>query len=228
MSPADGSDRPTVGAIAPDEPAVPVALAASWRAAEDELFSAVLSDPALYQDVVTVLGDTVDRLRERGSSYAALLDDEAVAAVVRDRLGRAAAARFLRPDLVGGAALALRHREVVAEQAAARRAALLATARADAQSWVLLEESGAPEGDVGSPYRRLEAHADTGVALLVTTTPDEDFRSCHHDVEVRHVDLTTGALGAPGDGSPAPVRCGSATEREEQVAAWRSALGRPG
>jgi hypothetical protein len=228
MSPADGSDGPTEGAIAPDEPAVPAALAASWRAAEAELFTAVLSSPALYEDVVSVVGDTVGRLRERGSSSASLLDDETVDAIVRDRLGRATAARFLRPDLVGAAALALRHREVMAEQAAARRATLLAAAHAEGATWVLLEESGALEGDVNAPYRRLEAHADTGVALLVTATPDEDFRSCHHDVEVRHVNVLTGRLGAPADGSPEPVRCGSAAEREALVADWRNTLGRPG
>src|SRR3954471_8951196 len=139
MSPADRGDHPEDRGPAPGDPTVPAALAASWRGAEGELFTVALSAPGLYEDVVTVVGDAVAALRERGSSSAALL---AAAGTVDDLVGpllaRTAAARFLRPDLVGRAALALRHREVLAEQAAAARVALLTAARADGTCWVVL------------------------------------------------------------------------------------------
>lgn len=217
MSRTEGADRP-----------VDASLVASWHAAEADLFTLVLSSPALYEDVVTALGATVDDLRALGSSSADLLEASGTAeALARERLAATATARFLKPDLVARAALAVRHREMVAEQASARRHALLTAARNEGRTWAVLEERGAPAGDVYAPYRRLEAHSGTGDAVLVTAGPDEEFRTCEHRVEVLRVELETGRLDEPPAPVPTPFACRSGAEREAWVDAWRAALNSP-
>jgi hypothetical protein len=125
---------------------------------------------------------------------------------------------------MGHAALALRHREIVAEQASARRVRMLADARAGQLTWVVLEEAGDPAGDPMSPYRRLEAAPATGRAMLVTATPAEDFRTCLHCAQAGRVDLDTGRVDVPVETDEQPLRWPSAAEREAHVARMRAAL----
>lgn len=216
-----GSDGPEG-----DEPPVPPATAASWRTAETQLFGPLVNQPDLYRVVVVLVGETVGRLRRLGPSTAALSDAAAsIATLVRDVQEHGGVpAHGIDPDLVGRAALALRHREVVAEKATARRRELLATARAEQLPWVVLEEAGDWAGDPWAPYRRLEAQAASGRALLVTTTIDDDFRTCQHTVEVLHIDLDTGRVEQPPRPDEGPFRCSSAADREARVEALRRTL----
>jgi len=209
MSRSEGSGDP-----AEDEPTVPAELAESWRTAEARLFGALLNGPDFYQAAVAVVGETVDRLRLLGPSTTALRNAApTIGALVRDGLERGSPASRIDPELAGRAALAMRHREIVAEQASMRRAKLLAAARAEQLSWVVLEESGDRAGDPFLPYRRLEADATTGHALLVTADPDEDFRTCQHAVEVLRVDVENGRVGAPSNPSGGPFRCQGSDDR---------------
>src|SRR3954454_18005563 len=115
MTRTDGGDR-----------SIEAPLVASWHAAEADLFTLVLGSPALYEDLVAALGATVDDLRALGTSDADLLEAIRTAdALARDRLAATDTARSLNPDLVGRAALAVWHREVLAGQSSARRQALL-------------------------------------------------------------------------------------------------------
>lgn len=205
------------------EPDVPALTAAAWREAETTVFTGLLGWPDLYQSVVSAVGATVSRLRTLGSSTRALLDAaDTIATVVQ----QAAADDGLPlgpvdPGLLGRAALAVRHREVVVEQAAALRRDRLAAAGALAPGWVVLEEVGSSAGDPFLPYRRLEAQPATGRGVLVTTSPDDDFRSVWHDVQEVYVDPRTGRIEAP-DGRPRdPRRFGSSTDREAHVSAVR-------
>lgn len=215
------------GDLAHDEPTVPAELADSWRTAEAQLFGALLAGPVGYRGAVAMVGDTVDRLRRLGPSTVALLNAApTIGALVREGLEEGSPTSRIDPELAGRAALAVRHREVVAEQASARRANLLAAARAGGVSWVVLEESGDSAGDPFMPYRRLEAHATTGQALLVTATPDDDFRTCQHAVEVLRVEVETGRIGAPGNPSGGPFRFQLSADREARAVALRAALSR--
>jgi hypothetical protein len=217
------------GGEADDEPTVPAELAASWRSAETQLFGAVLDLPDLYRGVVAMVGDTLDQLRRLGPTPTALLNAApTIGALVRDGLQAPGPAGPIDPDLIGRAALAVRHREVAAEQASARRVRLLAAARARHLSWVVLEESGDWAGDQFMPYRRLEAHATTGQALLVTAGPDDDFRTCQHAVERLRVDVHTGRVGEPGSPDGGPFRCRLPADREAHAEALRAILGRSG
>ncbi len=128
------------------------------------------------------------------------------------------------PDLVGRAALALRHREVMVEQAALRRRDVLAAARAKTADWVVLEEAGEWAGDPLAPYRRLEAHATTGDALLVTAVPDDDFRTSRHEVDALSVDLDTGRLNQSTARGGEPLRAADAAAREVQATTLRERL----
>ena len=215
------------GAQTNDEATVPADLAASWRSAETQLFGAVLELPDLYRHVVAMVGDTVDRLRRLGPSTAALLNAApTVGALVSDSLEARGPAGRIDPDLVGRAALALRHREVAAEQASARRVRLLAAARAGQLSWVVLEESGDWAGDPFMPYRRLEADATTGQALLVTAGPDDDFRACQHAVQRLRVDVHTGRVEESGSPDGGLFRCRLPADREAHAVALRAVLSR--
>lgn len=216
-----------VGDPTEDEPAVPAELADSWRTAEAQLFGALLSGPDIYRSAIAVVADTVERLRRLGSSTVALRNAApTIGALVRDVLEEASPARRIDPELIGRAALAVRHREVLAEQASARRSRLLAAARAGQLSWVVLEESGDWAGDPYLPYRRLEAHATTGQALLVTAAPDDEFRTCRHAVEVLRVDVETGQVGAADSPCGGTFRCQSSGDREARAEAVRAALSR--
>lgn len=217
---SDDARDPTEG-----EPTVPADMADSWRTAEAQLFGALLDVPELYRGVVAMVGDTVDRLRRLGPSTAALLTAApTVAALVRSGLDDRSPAGRIDPDLAGRAALAVRHREVIAEQASARRVKLLAAARAGQLAWVVLEESGDWVGDPFMPYRRLEAHAGTGQALLVTASPADDFRTCQHTVEVLRVDLETGQVGAASSPGGGLFRCQVSADRETHAAALRAGV----
>lgn len=220
-----GSDEAGDGAAG--EPTVPAAMADSWRSAEAQLFGAVLNVPELYRGVVSLVGDTVGRLRRLGPSTAALLDvAPGIGSMVRAGLDDHLPAGRIDPDLVGRAALAVRHREVIAEQASARRVGRLAAARADQLSWIVLEESGDWAGDLFAPYRRMEAEAASGHALLVTAAPDDEFRTVQHAVEVLQVDVETGRVAEPPDADVAPFRCRTAAEREAHAATLRTRLTR--
>jgi len=143
------------------------------------VFSALLGSPGnnqdnRYEDIVRLVAGTANRLRDLGPSTSAFLDAaRTISALVREVVeGCGLRADEMPLDLLGGAALALRHRELVSEQAAARRVDVLARARIKGVTWVVLEEAGDWVGDPCAPYRRLEADAATGRALLVTATPD--------------------------------------------------------
>jgi hypothetical protein len=227
---SSGESGTCPGGLSPDEPDVPENTAASWRTAETQLFSALLSRPDLYQDVTVLVGLTVDRLRRLGPTTTALLEASAriteLVHVVLEESGLRSAE--IRSDVVGRAALALRHREVVGEQASARRRDLLAAARATGTAWVVLEEVGEWEGDPLVPYRRLEAEAATGRLLLVTATPDDDFRSSRHAVQELHVDLDTGLVEQTrGDGQE-PRWHPSAVDREARATTLRECRSRSG
>ena len=208
------------------EPVVPAAMATSWRAAEAELFTVLLGRPDVYEAVIVLVGATADLLRRLGPSTRALQDAAAtITALVAEAAAVApATVNAIDPDLVGRAALALRHREVMVEQAALRRRDLLAAARAKTAGWVVLEEAGEWAGDPLAPYRRLEAHATTGEALLVTAVPDDDFRTSRHEVDVLSVDLDTGRLSQSTARGGEPLRAADAAAREVQATTLRERL----
>ncbi len=195
-------------------------LAAGWRATADQTFGALAAQPDLYQRTALLAGDLARRLREAGPGLTALLGawesrDALVAEVTAARPGPAG-----DPAPAVATAFALRYAEVLAEVAAAQRLERLSAEGADSE-WVILEEAGSPEGDPFLPYRRVEAHRQTGRALLATTSPDDTLTGCVHEVASGRIDLATGRLdwdeSSATGGSPLP----DAAAREAALAALK-------
>lgn len=212
-----------------DDSSVPMLTSAAWQQAEARLYPSVTSRPDIYQRVVQLVRMTVDRLRELGPSTSALLlaaerGPDLVVDVLTDS-GMSPAELDLA--LVADAALAMRHREVVGEQAVARRLRTLADARRSGQEWVVVEEAGHPDGDPFVPYHRLEVEVATGRALLVTATPDEDFTNVVHAVEPLHVDLATGSVTESRETGASATSHPGAGERDARAEALRRGTPNP-
>jgi hypothetical protein len=207
---------------------VPAETAAAWKQGEERLYLAALGDVDLYRRSMTLVGATLDHLRGRGPDPAGLLDAAAQGAGLVAEAARegAVSTTGIDPRLVADAALALRHRELVAEQECRRRLDAIADARGRGETRVVLEESGEFAGDPFQPYRRLEAEVATGRALLVSATPDEEFRRCVHAVEALRVDLGTGTVRALDDDRVAPAFSADEHARERSAGqAWEVLAG---
>jgi hypothetical protein len=127
-------------------------------------------------------------------------------------------------DLLARAALAMRYRELRVEQAARRRLRTVAEARAAGRAWVVVEESGAPDGDPFLPYTRVEVEASTGRALLVTATPDEEYRRVEHRVRGVRLDTATGEIVDDPAAAPGTTHADAAA-REAAAARFRDEPG---
>jgi hypothetical protein len=223
----DGTpDTPSDTAVSDDR--VPSDTAAAWKQGEERLYRAALGDVRLYRRTMELVGMTLEHLRSLGSGTTKLLEAAAEDAklVAEAAHVRAVDAAGLDLRLVANAALALRHREVIAEQAARRRRNALDDARSRGETRVVLEEYGDVAGDPFRPYVRLEAEVATGRALLVSASPDEEFRRCVHTVETRQVDLGTGAVRGLDDYCVAPTFAEDEHARERFAArAWEVLTG---
>jgi hypothetical protein len=206
-----------------DEPVVPAETAATWRAAEEQLYGSLVWDPDRYQRAVALVGAVVGRLRMLGPSSDRLRR----AAQSPDGLVRQVAAeagigtQSLDLLLVARGALSLRLREVVGEQARLRRLSRIVEAARGPDPWVVLEESGDPRGDPFAPYHRLEVEVSTGRALYVTAVPDDAFTGVLHEVATLQVDLVDGSLRDPAADGEAlvvpPSRHQDWVAREQRV-----------
>lgn len=212
-----------------DEDAGLSAVARQWLRGEERLYLAALSGTDAYEHSVDLVRRTVEYLRTRGPGPAPLQAAGARGAgLVTDAVGHeSGGAARVDLALVADAALSMRYREVAAEQRASRRLDRLEAARGRADGWVVLETSGDPDGDPLRPYRRLEADARTGRAVLVTTAPHEDFTHCLHAVEALRVDLRTGVLAELEQTDLAATVHPSSVERERRAAALRRRLSGP-
>jgi|GEM_PF-3168829 len=193
---------------------VPPAVAAAWRASEAQLYGSLVWDPDLYQRVVTLVGQVVERLRRLGPSSeelrrAARSPGELVVQVAAELRTEPPP---LDPLLIGQAALSMRLREVVDEQARVHRLERITEAADRHDLWVVLEESGELQGDLLNPYRRLEVEVATGRALCVTTVADDSFTAMVHEVSGLQVNLADGRFC---DVAADDVQAGAAPSRHE-------------
>jgi len=213
----------------PVQPAITAELQREWSQAAEKIFGSAMSRPDVYQRVTTLVGLMVADLRDRREGTEGLLaaweqPNELMQRVLTgdSRLS----GEGLDVSQVVAATCSMRYREVLDEQAAASRLAALAAA-ADPDAWVMLLESGPPEGDPFLPYRRLEAQPSTGLAIAVSTNPDERFIGCVHSVDVVSIDTSTGEFaGAPaGAAADSSFECQTQQDRESGVARIKQVLG---
>jgi hypothetical protein len=217
---------PPPGAPDRDDGPVPTLLAASWEQAEARLYPTVLDRPDLYQRIIRLVRATADHLRLLGPGTGALVaaaarGPELVAAVVDDS---GVPAAELDLELLARAALALRYRELRAEQSARRRLRRVEEGRASGVPWLVVEESGDAAGDPFLPYSRLEVAPATGRGLLITTAADDEYRNVEHEIRRVRVDPETGAV-IEDPAEPGVLTCSDAATREAAAVQIRSRLG---
>lgn len=213
----------------PEQPAITAELQRDWSQAAEKIFGSAVSQPDVYQRVTTLVGLMVADLRDRREGTEGLLTawEQPNELMQRVLAGNSRlSSEGLDVSQVVAATCSMRYREVVDEQAAASRLAALAAA-ADPDAWVVLLESGPPEGDPFLPYHRLEAQPSTGRAIAVSTSPDEQFTGCVHSVDVLSIDTRTGEFadapaGAVADSS---FECQTQQDRESGVARIKQFLG---
>jgi hypothetical protein len=203
-------------------------LQARWRQGEERLYAAALGRADVYELSLELVSRTTEHLRGLGPGPGPLLAAaDRGADLVVAALGGAAPAGPVDLELVAQAALALRQREVAAEQAAGRRVHRMREARGRGDDWAVLEESGDAQGSPLLPYRRLEAQVSTGRAVLVTTSPDASLAASLHAVEGLLVDVVTGALRELGHSRGSATLHADAVDRERRAAALRQELSDP-
>jgi hypothetical protein len=216
---------PPPGTPDPDDSPVPTLLAVSWEQAEAQLYPAVLERPDLYQRSIRLVRATADHLRLLGPGTSALVSaaergPELVAAVADDH---GSSVFELDLGLLARAALALRYRELRAEQTLRRRLRRVGEARAAGAGWAVVEEAGEPDGDPFLPYTRLEVAVASGRGVLVTAEPDEEYRRVVHGLRRVRLDLATGEV-LDDDGGADLGTFPDAAAREAAAAGLRADL----
>jgi hypothetical protein len=206
--------------------AVPRGLSERWAADADRAFSSALDRPDVYQRSTRLIGALTDVLRQRSRGLAGLVRDWEL----REQVLAQAVATDPRLTLEGldtaavlGAAFTMRRREAAQESAEDRRVAFLAGMTGT--DWVVVEEEGYAPGDPFVPYRRLEVHVPAGLAIAVSTMPDETMMATTHHVQLLRLQPDTGRL-QDIDGND-PVDFGTAEEREAYVSDLRRQHSRP-
>ena len=182
---------------------IPAETLRSWDEAEARLFPLVMSRPEAYQRALLLIQEVLGLLRTSAQDIPALLAESARgAALAAEATGDGPDDRdFLtgiRLDLIAAAACATRYRELRAALADRERAAALADARARGESWAVVEESGDQARAPYLPYHRIEAHVESGRAVIVSIEPDETLSRAVWRLDEAALDPATGwvAVGA--------------------------------
>jgi hypothetical protein len=144
-------------------------LARRLRSAEDRLFPLAMVDADRYQRATRLVGLLAGRLRETAKTLEELASADADLRVWM---------RFeelplpgLDPELVIDAAMAMRFRAILAEQAAELQERALDRAREAGQRWAVLEEPDAAAWRAGTA-RWIEVHVDTRALMVRSVSAD--------------------------------------------------------
>ena len=181
----------SAGSVRPG-PDVPAAVLRSWDQAEARLFPLVMARPDLYERALRQVSVLAAQLRESCPDVPALLAEHERGAALAGDLPPDLAG--VSPDVLAGAACAMRYRELVTVQVAQRRLAALAQARDEGLAWVVVEESGDEARAPFVPYQRVEAHVPSGRAVIISIEPDETLVGAVHCLDAGELDLATGGL----------------------------------
>ena len=159
--------------VADDDPTTVVA--AYWNESERRLYPLAGSDPDAYKSAVTLARavadalasvDDLDALVEQWEQRA-----ELVASARQAAADPAIAARFGDTE-VAGVGFALRRRELLAAEAQRRHNESIAQARRRGEAWAVVHTQGDPASGLVDPYRRIELHLATGLAVVSSVEPD--------------------------------------------------------
>jgi len=171
------------------------ALRSSWRASEQALYSLGGGDVGRYERAVQLVRAIVDELQGI-TSTAALVDrwPEAggIVAAAVERVGLALGS--LPVDQVAGAAFALRHGALQADETRRARSELIAAARQEGADWVVLHESGDLLAGFADPYGTTRMHLASGLAIVAAVQPELTTGATVRTLTVVRLDPLTGDL----------------------------------
>jgi hypothetical protein len=175
-------------------------LARRLRTAEDRLFPLAMVDADRYQDATRLVGQLARHLRDTAATLDELAHADADLRVWMRFEGLGVTG--LDPELVIDAAMALRFRAILAEQAAELQQQALDRAREAGQRWAVLEEPDSASWTAGSA-RWVEVHVDRLAVMVRSVVADPASGSPVYRLEVT------------SDG----VRAEEYTDRDEWLAA---------
>lgn len=169
-----------------------------WEEAERRLYPSMMAQPEVVAGAIRLVREVADDLREVETLEGLAVAWPRAADMVRRAAGREGMEEEpVDPELVAGAAFALRYRELAAEASRREVRRRIEDARARGEEWVVLEEAGVAEAPFPQPYRRLEMRLADGYALHCTAHLDPDSGGIVHGVERLRLDPASGELTGP-------------------------------
>lgn len=142
---------------------------ACWAEYERQLFASAIGDASRYERALKTIRAMADRLGEFDSV------ERLVAAwpeSARMMLDMAPSETSLPAEQLLGAAFAIREREIVGQNARDARRSAIKEAQGAGHTWVTLEQSGAWSTASVAPYRKMEMHVTTGLAIVAMVQQD--------------------------------------------------------
>jgi hypothetical protein len=169
-----------------------------WEEAERRLYPSMVAQPDVVAGALRLVREVADDLRDvdsiEGLARAWERADEVVeGATRRDGMGEEPAA----PEIVAGAAFALRYRELVAEAGRRETRRRIEEARARGEARVVLDEAGMAEAPFPQPYRRVEMRLADGHALHLSAEPDPVSGAIVYAIEGLRLDPASGKPAGP-------------------------------
>jgi hypothetical protein len=171
-----------------------------WEEAERRLYPSMVAQPALVAGSLRLVREVADDLRDI-DTVEGLADAWGRAGeMVESAAGREGIAEEpADPEIVAGAAFALRYRELVVEAGRRETRRRITDARARGDAWVVLDEGGVAEAPFPQPYRRVEMRLADGYALHLTAELDPDSGGVVHAIEGLRLDPASGQRAGPAE-----------------------------
>jgi hypothetical protein len=169
-----------------------------WEEAERRLYPSMVAQPEVVADSIRLVREVAEDLRDVGTVEALVeawggAGERVAAASARGGIG----AEPADPEVIAGAAFALRYRELAAEETRRETRRRIDQARAAGEEWVILDEAGVAEAPFPTPYRRLEMRLADGFGLLLTAELDPDSGRIVHAIEELRMDPASGEVTGP-------------------------------
>lgn len=171
-----------------------------WEEAERRLYPSMVAQPDLVAGSLRLVREVADDLLEVVTVEGLAEVWPRAAELVHAAAGREGmAGEPADPEIVAGAAFALRYRELVAEGGRREIRRRIDEARARGEAWVVLDEAGVAEAPFPQPYRRLEMRLADGLGLLLSAELDPDSGGIVHAIEGVRLDPASGEMAGPAE-----------------------------
>ena len=171
------------------------ALRSSWRASEQSLYSIGGGDVERYQRAIRLVRAVADDLLDITSTDALVDRWPEAGGIVAAAVERGGLALGSLPvDQVAGAAFALRHAALQADETRRARSELIAAAREEGADWVVLHESGDLLAGFADPYGTTRMHLASGLAIVAAVQPELTTGATVRTLTVVRLDPLTGDL----------------------------------